>query len=75
MAHYTHYMLLDHLRFMCPGADVSLMASLMPAVPLPQVGSLKQDLARGFKLTFGELMSEVRGGEEKGKGFKIFRYR
>lgn len=74
MAHYMHYMLLGHLRFMCPGADVSLMASLMPAVPLPQVDSLKQDLARGFKLTFGELMSEVRGGEEKGKDFKIFRY-
>lgn len=54
-----HYMLSGHLRFMCPGADVSLMTSLMPAVPLLQVDSLKRDLARGFKLTFGELMSEV----------------
>jgi len=44
------------------------MASLMPAVPCPQVDSLKQDLARGFKLTFGELMDEVRGGEEQGEG-------
>lgn len=69
-----HYMLLGHLKFTCPGADVSLMTSLMPAVLLPQVDSLKQDLARGFKLTFGELMSEVRGGEEKGKGFKICWY-
>lgn len=70
----AHYMLLGHLRFMCPGADVSLMASLMPAVPLPQVDSLKEDLARGFKLTFGELMDEMRGGKEKGRGFKIFQY-
>lgn len=70
----AHYMLPGHLRFMCPGADVSLMASLMPAVPLPQVDSLKEDLARGFKLTFGELMDEMRGEEEKGKGFKIFQY-
>lgn len=42
------------------------MASLMPAVPLPQVYSRKQDLARGFQLTFGELMDEVRGKEGKG---------
>lgn len=69
----AHYMLPGHLRFMCPGADASLMASLMPAVPLPQVDSLKEDLARGFKLTFGELMNEMRG-EEKGRGFKIFQY-
>lgn len=67
-------MLQGHLRFMCPGADVSLMASLMPAVPPPQVYSLKEDLARGFKMTFGELMDEVRGEDEKGKGFKIFQY-
>lgn len=70
----AHYMLSGHLRFTCPGADVSLMASLMPAVPRPQVNSLKQDLARGFKLTFGELMDEVRGGEEQGKSFKIIQY-
>lgn len=70
----AHDMLPGHLRFMCPGADVSLMASLMPAVPLPQVDSLKEDLARGCKLTFGELMDEMRGGEEKGRGFKILRY-
>jgi len=69
-----HYMLWGHLRLTCLGADVSLMASLMAAVSRPQVDSLKQGLARGFRLTFGELMSEVRGGEEKGKGFKIFRY-
>lgn len=46
------------------------MASLMPAVPLAQVESLEEDLARGFKLTFGGLMDEVRGGEEKGRGFQ-----
>lgn len=70
----VHYMLMGHLRFMYPGADVRLMASSVPAVPLPQVDSLKQDLARGFKLTFGELMDEMRGREEKGRGFKIFQY-
>lgn len=67
-------MLPGHLRVMCPGADVWLMASLIPAVPLPEVASLKEDLAGGFKLTFGELMDEVRGGEEKGRVFKIVQY-
>ena len=61
----AHYMLSGHLRFTCPGADVSLMASLMPAVPSPQVYSLKQDLARGFKLTFGELMDKGRDGKSR----------
>lgn len=70
----AHNVLPGHFRFMCPGADVSLMASLMPAVPLPQVDSLEEDLARGFKLTFGELMDEVRGGEEKTRDFRIFQY-
>lgn len=68
------YMLPGHLRVMCPGADVWLMASLIPAVPLPEVAFLKEDLAGGFKLTFGELMDEVRGGEEKGRVFKIVQY-
>lgn len=54
-----------HLRFTCPRADVSLMASLMPAVPSPQVYSLKQDLARGFKRTFGGLMAKGRGGKNR----------
>lgn len=57
---------------MCPGADASLMGSLMPAVPIPQVDSWKQDLARRFKLTFGDLMDEV--GAEKGKGFETLPY-
>lgn len=70
----AHYMLSGHLRFMCPGADVGLMASLMPAVPHPQVDFLKQDLTRGFKLTFGDLIGVVRDGEEKPRGFKIFQY-
>jgi hypothetical protein len=60
----AYYMLSGHLRFMCLGADVGLMASLIPAVPLPQVESLKQDLTRGFKLTFGNLMGIVKGGQK-----------